>query len=94
MTPFFDRDFRVMKLLYFAWVRAKIGRGEETLSPPPEIETVAALVDWLVEQSPGHAEALANRSVVRVAVNQDYVDYDHPVRAGDEIAFFPPVTGG
>jgi molybdopterin synthase sulfur carrier subunit len=52
------------------------------------------LIDWLTTRSPGHAEALKNRAVIRVAVNQEYVAFSHPVRAGDEIAIFPPVTGG
>jgi len=83
-----------MKLLYFAWLRAKVGIAEETVQPPPEVETVAALLDWLRNRSPRHAEALANPAVVRVAVNQDYATPDHPVRPGDEVALFPPVTGG
>ena len=83
-----------MKLLYFAWLRTRIGKGEETLTPPAEIRTVRALLDWLKQQSPGHAEALKNLDVVRVAVNQTYVQADHPVAAGDEVAIFPPVTGG
>ena len=83
-----------MKILYFAWLRAKVGLGEETVEPPAGIDTVARLVDWLADRSPQHAAALANRTVVRVAVNQDYVGPDHPVRAGDEVALFPPVTGG
>jgi len=83
-----------MKLRYFAWLRTRIGRGEETLEPPAEIATVGALVAWLATLGPGYAAALADTRLVRVAVNQDYVGPDHPVRAGDEIALFPPVTGG
>jgi len=83
-----------MKLRYFAWLRTRIGRGEETLDPPAEIATVAALVAWLKTLGPGYAAALADTRLVRVAVNQDYVGPDHPVRPGDEIALFPPVTGG
>ena len=83
-----------MKILYFAWLRTKAGIGEEDVEPPAGIETVSQLVDWLATRSPSHAEALANRAVVRVAVNQEYVRFDHPVRPGDEVAFFPPVTGG
>jgi molybdopterin synthase sulfur carrier subunit len=83
-----------MKLLYFALFRARIGRGEEELAPPAEVKTVGALVEWLVERGPGYRAALADRRLVRVAVNQDYVGFDHPVAANDEIALFPPVTGG
>jgi len=83
-----------MKVLYFAWLRAKVGTGMEEVSPPPEVRDVAGLVDWLATLSPRHAAALANRSVVRVAVNHAYARPDHPVRPGDEVALFPPVTGG
>jgi molybdopterin synthase sulfur carrier subunit len=83
-----------MKLLYFAWIRQKIGRAEETLEPPSEITTVAALIDWLKTRGPGYAEALKNPKLVRVAVNREYVAADHRLKPGDEIGFFPPVTGG
>jgi sulfur-carrier protein len=83
-----------MKLLYFAWLRAKIGIAEERVEPPAEIVTVAALLDWLRTRGPGFAEALKDTRVVRVAVNQEYVGWDHKLRASDEVALFPPVTGG
>lgn len=83
-----------VKLLYFAWLREKAGVGEEDVSPPAEVATVAQLVDWLVTRGGGYAEAFGDRKVVRVAVNQEYVNLDYPVAAGDEVAFFPPVTGG
>ena len=83
-----------MKVLYFAWVRERMGIGEEELSPPPEVATVAALLDWLEQRGPRHKNALADRRTIRVAVNQRFADSQHPVAPGDEIAFFPPVTGG
>ncbi|CAA7623260.1 molybdopterin converting factor subunit 1 [Magnetospirillum sp. UT-4] len=83
-----------MKVLYFAWLRSKVGIGEEEVAPPPEVSDLGALVAWLKTRSPGHAAALADMAVVRAAVNQDYAGLDHPVKAGDEVAFFPPVTGG
>lgn len=83
-----------MKLLYFAWVRSKIGTGEETVAPPPEVRDVASLVEWLKQRGDGGADAFSDASLIRVAVNQDYVEFDHPVTTGDEVAFFPPVTGG
>lgn len=83
-----------MKLLYFAWLRTRIGAAEETLAPPIEVRTVGALLDWLKDRSPGHAEALRNLDVVRVAVNHEHVKLDHPIGPEDEIALFPPVTGG
>ncbi|MGE5546074.1 MAG: molybdopterin converting factor subunit 1 [Solirubrobacterales bacterium] len=83
-----------MKVLYFAWLRAKTGIGEEDVQPPPEVTDVRGLIGWLKGRSSGHAEALDDLKVVRVAVNQDYVGLDAPVKTGDEVAFFPPVTGG
>lgn len=83
-----------MKLLYFSWVRERIGRDEEDVTPPPGTDTVAALLDWLATRGPGYASALADRSAIRVAVNQDYADDNHPVSDSDEVALFPPVTGG
>jgi molybdopterin synthase sulfur carrier subunit len=83
-----------MKILYFAWIRTKIGISAEDVAPPIEVTTVGALLDWLATRGPGYAEALKTRSVVKTAVNQEYVESDYPVAQGDEIALFPPVTGG
>ena len=83
-----------MKLLYFAWVRQKVGRGEETVELPREVVTVSGVIDWLKARGAGYAEAFADLRRVRVAVNQEHVDFATPVKAGDEVAFFPPVTGG
>jgi molybdopterin synthase sulfur carrier subunit len=83
-----------VKLLYFAWLRARIGHAEEDLAVPAEVRDVAGLLLWLQGRGGGYAEALRDLSVVRVAVNQEYVGGDHPVRDGDEVALFPPVTGG
>ena len=83
-----------MKILYFAWLRSRAGVAEEEVAPPAEVRTVGDLLAWLRNRSPGHAEALKDLSVVRVAVNQDFARPDHPVKSGDEVALFPPVTGG
>jgi len=83
-----------MKLLYFAWLKSKIGKAEETVEPPAGISTPGALVDWLKTRGPGFAEALKDRRTLRVAVNRRYVGWDHALAAGDEVALFPPVTGG
>lgn len=82
------------RLLYFAWVRERVGVAEETLDLPPELITVADLLDWLAARSPGHATALADRSVVRVGLDQDFAGVDAPIAGVREIAIFPPVTGG
>ncbi len=83
-----------MKLLYFAWLRARVGCAEEEVALPPQVQDVAGLLDWLRSRGGRYAEALRDLSVVRVAVNQDYVGREHPLREGDEVAIFPPVTGG
>jgi molybdopterin synthase sulfur carrier subunit len=83
-----------MELLYFAWVRERIGRPNERLDVPAEVTNVSALLDWLATLSPGHAAALADRSAIRVAVDQDFVGFDAPITGAQEIAIFPPVTGG
>ena len=83
-----------MRILYFAWLRSRIGVASEEVAPPPGVADVAGLLDWLATLSPGHRAALADRRVVRVAVNQDYAQPDAAVKPGDEIAIFPPVTGG
>jgi sulfur-carrier protein len=83
-----------MRLLYFAWLRTRIGTAEETVEPPASVRTVAALVEWLKTRGPGFAEALKNQRLVRVAVNKVYVGFDHPLQPGDEVGLFPPVTGG
>ncbi|MEO3475634.1 molybdopterin converting factor subunit 1 [Roseomonas sp. CAU 1739] len=83
-----------MRVLYFAWLRQKVGLSEEEVAPPPEVRDVAALVRWLSARSAGHATAFADPRQVRAAVNQDFATPDDPVAANDEVAFFPPVTGG
>ena len=83
-----------MTLLYFAWVKEQIGRDAEEIALPADVQTVAALLDWLRSRGGGYASALDDLSVIRVAVNQEFAAPDHAVADGDEIALFPPVTGG
>jgi molybdopterin synthase sulfur carrier subunit len=84
----------MIKLLYFAWLRSKIGVAEETLVLPSDVTDISGLLDLLRARGGGYADALSNLSVVKVAVNQEYVPFTHFVQAGDEVALFPPVTGG
>jgi molybdopterin converting factor subunit 1 len=83
-----------LKILYFAWVRQKVGLAEEEIGLPEDVRDVAGLVAFLATRSPGHAAAFADPRQVRAAVNQDFATPDQVVAAGDEVAFFPPVTGG
>jgi molybdopterin synthase sulfur carrier subunit len=83
-----------MKLLYFAWVRERIGRPSETITLPPGLATIADLVAWLRTRGPEYAEAFARPELVRAAINQMHVKPDASIAGAKEIAFFPPVTGG
>lgn len=82
------------KLLYFAWVREKIGKAEETLALPASVTTVGELVAWLSARGPEYAEAFAKPEVVRAAIDKSHVKISASVREAREIAFFPPVSGG
>ncbi len=66
----------------------------EEVMPPDDVTTVGGLMNWLALDRPGFAEALQKPGVIRAAVNQDYASPEDPVQKGDEVAFFPPVTGG
>lgn len=81
-------------MLYFAWVRERVGMGSETIDPPPDIVTVSALLDWLAAVSAPHARAFAERSRLRAAIDQRFVPLDTPLGNAREVAIFPPVTGG
>lgn len=82
------------EILYFAWVREKVGVGNETLDLPDGLARVADLVAWLATRSAGHAEAFADPARLRAAVDQTFVALDAPLGRPREVAIFPPVTGG
>lgn len=83
-----------MQILYFAWVREKIGRAGEELALPEGVTDIAGLMRHLASLSPGHAAGFANPGAIRAAINQEFAGPGDTVAAGDEVAFFPPVTGG
>ena len=83
-----------MKLLYFAWVRQKVGMSEEELHAPASVTTVSALIDFLKSRGPGYEAAFRDVKALRVAVNQQHSGFDARIGPHDEVAFFPPVTGG
>ena len=83
-----------VKLVYFAWVRERIGRSEEERDIPENVADVAALLGWLAGQGPEYANAFADPSTIRAAIDQAHVKHDAPIAGAREIAFFPPVTGG
>ncbi len=84
----------MITILYFAWLRERTGLSEEIMTLPTGTTTVADLIGILAARSPGHAAAFQNRRTVRCAVNQEFADPAVVLSAGDEVAFFPPVTGG
>jgi len=83
-----------MRLLYFGWVRARIGVGGEEIDPPDDVTDVRSLIAWLQDRGGTYAEALEDVSAIRVAVNQELAELDAAIAAGDEVALFPPMTGG
>lgn len=83
-----------MKILYFAWLRSKVGIAEETLELPEDITTLYQLIAHLKNRGGGYEEIFSDMQVVRIAIDQDYVTDDMPITGASEIAFFPPVTGG
>ncbi len=83
-----------MKLVYFAWVRERIGLKEEEVDLPAEVKTAADLLLWLKSRGDGYEAALQNPKAIRVAINQEHVDHRETIAGAREIALFPPMTGG
>jgi molybdopterin converting factor subunit 1 len=83
-----------IRVLYFAWLRERVGCGEEMVSLPAHVGSVGSLMEWLAGRHQGLAEVFAIPRLVRAAVNQEFASPATGVAAGDEVAFFPPVTGG
>jgi sulfur-carrier protein len=83
-----------VRLVYFAWVRERVGTPEETVTLPDGVATVADLVDWLKGRGEGYAAAFADAGVVRAAVDRVHAKPETAVRDAAEVAFFPPMTGG
>ena len=84
----------MITILYFAWLRERLGKSEEQLHVPDHVRTVGALIALLCARSAASAEAFAPANRVRAAVNQVFAGLEDAIGPGDEIAFFPPVTGG
>lgn len=84
----------MVKIVYFAWVRERVGKAEETLEIPAGIATVADLVAWLRARGPEYVNAFAKPEVVRAAIDHAHVKPSASIAGAREIAFFPPVTGG
>jgi sulfur-carrier protein len=83
-----------MRLKYFAWVRERIGKTEETVEPPVGVQTVAELMAWLAGRGETYAHAFETPRVIRAAIDHTHVKPDAAIAGAREIAFFPPMTGG
>jgi sulfur-carrier protein len=83
-----------VKLLYFAWVRERVGKPEEDIALPASVKTVADLMTWLRGRGEEYAYAFENPKVIRAAIDRAHVKTDAAIAGAREIAFFPPMTGG
>ncbi len=85
-----------LQLLYFAWVRERVGVGSETVSLPERVRQgrISDLVEWLRTREARYKTAFAEPASIRIAVDQEMADYETPVANAREVAFFPPITGG
>jgi sulfur-carrier protein len=83
-----------VKLVYFAWVRERVGRTEEQIDPPAGVATVGELMAWLARRGEEYAHAFANPKIIRAAIDRSHVPADAKIAGAAEIAFFPPMTGG
>jgi molybdopterin synthase sulfur carrier subunit len=83
-----------VKLLYFAWVRERIGKGEEIIDPPAGVATVADLMAWLASRGEEYALAFESSNFIRVAIDRTHVRATATIAGAKEVAFFPPMTGG
>jgi sulfur-carrier protein len=83
-----------VKLLYFSWVRERVGRTDEEIEPPAGVRTIGELMAWLAGRGEEYAHAFENRAVIRAAIDKSHVRADAAIAGAREIAFFPPMTGG
>lgn len=83
-----------IKLVYFAWVRERVGVAEEIIDVPENILTVEALAAWLSQRDEGYASAFENSKLVRAAIDRVHAKPQDVIAGAREIAFFPPMTGG
>lgn len=83
-----------LRILYFAWVRERVGVPEETVVPPADIHTVGELMTWLAGRGEEYAHAFDQPAVIRAAIDRAHVRPDAAIAGAREIAFFPPMTGG
>lgn len=83
-----------MKVLYFAWLRERLNKHEEEVSPPQAVTSVAQLLDWIAANDEAAALAFADRRLIRAAVDEELVDHNASIVGAKTVALFPPMTGG
>jgi len=84
----------MLSIQYFASIREALDRSEEELELPRDVNSVQMLIDYLLSANPHFEAIFKDGNMVLVAVNQTVVDRSHPLSENDEVAFFPPMTGG
>jgi len=83
-----------MIIKYFSWIREHVGKSEEEIELPHNIKTIDDLIKYLANLNDNYKSAFANKEIIKIAVNKSYSDITTQIFNEDEIAFFPPVTGG
>lgn len=83
-----------MKILYFAWLRERLNRDQEDVSPPDSVKTINDVIDWMMARDEDFAFQFKNRAMFRAALDDELVDMDTPIAGASRIAFLPPMTGG
>ena len=83
-----------MKILYFAWLRERLNRGEEEVSLPSDVTTISDLIEWKSKTDEGFAMTFTNRSLIKSALDENIVSHDTALKGAKTVAFFPPMTGG
>jgi molybdopterin synthase sulfur carrier subunit len=83
-----------MKILYFAWLRERLDRGEEDVSPPPEVKTVGDLIGWLRANDEAAELAMQRPEIIKAAIDAKIVTHDALIAGAKTVALFPPMTGG
>jgi molybdopterin synthase sulfur carrier subunit len=83
-----------VKLIYFAWVRERVGKPEEDVDLPVGVATVGDVIAWLAKRGDEYAHAFENPKIIRAAIDRAHVRADTTIAGAREIAFFPPMTGG
>lgn len=83
-----------MKLVYFAWLRERIGKPQEERDFPASVVSVADAIAFLAQQGEEYAYAFENPAIIRAALDRKHVKPETPIAGAQELAFFPPMTGG